>query len=64
MMSKNEFTLKLAEMILSDWRKVMLANATCADRFNLPGDVCDISLRALQKAAEMADDFYRDHEVK
>jgi hypothetical protein len=56
-MDRLEFVIRMTEIILADWRKVMLANPKSADRFNLPGDVCDISWRAMQKAEEIANHF-------
>lgn len=57
-MTRNEFVLKTAEMIMKDWRKVLLANEESKMRFNLPGDTVDISFRAFQKAETIADQFY------
>lgn len=57
-MTKNEYTLKLAEIILNDWRNQMLGNEATKNRVNLPGDSVDIAWRAMQKAQEMADNFY------
>lgn len=58
-MTKNEFTLKLTKIILNDWRKVMLAESITRYKLNLPGDSVDIAWRAMHKADEMADDFYK-----
>jgi len=57
-MTRNEFIVDTAKMILDDWRAVMIANEETKGKFNLPGDMVDISWRAFQKAAEIADEFY------
>lgn len=56
-MTRMEFICKMTEVILSDWRKVMLANATSREQFNLPKTTVDISWRAMQKAEEMAKQY-------
>lgn len=56
-MTRIEFICKMTDVILSDWRKVMLANDVSKERFNLPGDTVDISWRAMQKAEELAQQY-------
>lgn len=56
-MTRIEFICKMTEVILSDWRKVMMANDVSKDRFNLPGETVDISWRAMQKAEDMAKQY-------
>lgn len=58
-MTKNEYTLKLAEIILKDWRQALLASEEHRTRASLPGDTVDISFRALQKAEELAEKFFK-----
>lgn len=59
-MTRDEFVIKTAEMILNDWRKTMLACDENKRRFNIPGDVEDISFRAFEKAYEIAQEFYKN----
>lgn len=59
-MTKNEYTLKLAEIILTDWRNQLLANESTKGKMNLPGDTVDISWRAMQKAEEITNNFFRE----
>ncbi len=56
-MTRLEFITKMTEIILGDWRKVMLANEESVGRFNLPGDTVDICWRAMQRAEEMAQQY-------
>jgi hypothetical protein len=59
-MTRNEFVIKTAEMILSDWRKAIISDKSRSGCIDLPGDVCHISLRAFQLAEEIAADFYSE----
>jgi hypothetical protein len=59
-MTRNEFLLQATQMILEDWRKVLLANPETMGRFALPGDITDISWRAAQKAEELTNDFFQE----
>jgi len=59
-MTRNEFIVQTAQIILNDWRKAMLQSDDSRFCFNLPGDTVDISWRSFQKASEIADQFYSD----
>lgn len=59
-MTRNEFLLQATQMILDDWRKAMLANPETVSRFNLPGDIIDISWRAAQTAEELTEEFFKE----
>ena len=56
-MTRIEFIVRMTEIIMADWRRLMLANPETVNRFHLPGDTVDISWRAMQKAEELAKEY-------
>lgn len=59
-MDKNEYTLKVAEIIMNDWRKAMSANEEIASSFVLNVDIAPMIFRAMQEAEKICNDFFKE----